>query len=265
MKRTLAFDFAEDYRLYMQKIHFKEKSAKEWDARAASMSKKDGGRYVQAFIDQMYFTGVKTVLDIGCGPGSLTLQIAPFVEHVYALDYSQGMLDCLMENAQQQGIHSVTPIHLSKEDVWDNIVPVCDIVICSRSGMDANLEGLFQKIHRFTKQRVYYSHLVGGRFDQPDIAALLDRARDPLPDYIYAMNILYQMGFDPNVSFVNVPGRLEDCHTEDDFLNRMHAQYKALTEADIYKLKDFYQQRHSEFGEPAFGMRWALLNWAVNK
>jgi ubiquinone/menaquinone biosynthesis C-methylase UbiE len=48
-----------------------------------------------------------TVLDYGCGTGALTLQLAPLVRQVLAIDSSRGMLDVLSAKAQTQGLTTV--------------------------------------------------------------------------------------------------------------------------------------------------------------
>jgi ubiquinone/menaquinone biosynthesis C-methylase UbiE len=52
--------------------------------------------------------GPETVLDIGAGTGAVTLDIAEQVEHVYALDISDGMLDRARAKADERGIETVT-------------------------------------------------------------------------------------------------------------------------------------------------------------
>ena len=43
----------------------------------------------------MDLEGCATILDVGCGPGLLSVPIAARVKQVHALDYSKGMLDGL--------------------------------------------------------------------------------------------------------------------------------------------------------------------------
>lgn len=265
--RTLPVDFAEQYRQYMRRIQYQELPAEEWDRRALAMSRKtlQYSDYATAFLQKMHLDHNQTVLDVGCGPGTLALKMAPEVRQVYCLDYSQGMLGCLMDYASRLNIRNITPMHLSKEDVWDSVVPRCDTVICSRAGLDHDLAAFLQKLNRYARGQVYFSYLVGGRFDQQAIADLLNIQRTPFPDYIYVMNILYQLGIDADLSFVQVSGRLADCTDIDDFLARMQQQYGILSPQQQQLLRLFYQQYHSLFDTAAFGMKWALFNWRVDK
>ncbi len=74
----------------------------------------------------------ETVLDIGCGPGTFAVPLAQQGSTVYALDYSNGMLDCLAQFKQKFGLHHLTTFHKSWADNWDD-VPQADVVLASRS------------------------------------------------------------------------------------------------------------------------------------
>jgi len=52
------------------------------------------------------------VLEIGCGTGLLSLLIAPYAQHVVAVDAAQGMIDVMQQK-------------LNKPDALKNITPVC--------------------------------------------------------------------------------------------------------------------------------------------
>ena len=168
-------------------------------------------------------------------------------------------------NAREAGLDNISTIHLSKEDDWQELVPQVDVLISSRSGLDGDVENLFNKFNRYAKRHIYYSYLVGGRFDQPEISKLLNKDKKAFPDYIHVINVLYEMGIDPELSFVDVPGRLQSCKDEESFLKLITAQYGELTASDISLLKDFYHQEALCFAEQKYTMKWALINWPVSE
>ena len=48
------------------------------------------------------------ILDIGCGTGSLALELAPLVSHVHAVDISRGMLEIARRKADERQVLNVT-------------------------------------------------------------------------------------------------------------------------------------------------------------
>lgn len=49
----------------------------------------------------------KTVLDLGCGGGHVSYQVAPFVDQVTAYDITPSMVELVAEQAQQQGFDNI--------------------------------------------------------------------------------------------------------------------------------------------------------------
>src|SRR5690606_39242943 len=104
-------DFAERYRQHLQLASYRPKPARECDRRALTMHRKPlGGHYADAFIARMDLDGARSLLDIGCGPGTLCLTLAPRLEEICALDYSPAMLALLNDNAEALNLDNVHQI-----------------------------------------------------------------------------------------------------------------------------------------------------------
>ena len=256
-------DFAERYRQHMRRSGRRPKPPSAWDKRAAEMADKPlGGSYTEAFMQRMDLSGARSLLDVGCGPGTLCLPLAAQFEQVYALDYSPGMLASLQARAEHLGLSNVQPLLRAWEDDWDD-VPVCDILIASRSGVVDDLDSALEKIHRHTRLRVYMTQLAGGHFVDPAIARLLGREQPALPDYIYTVNLLHQRGIHPHLDYIELPGRLAGSTTFDEFADKVGLSFGPLDEAELSALADWYRadpERARQGGEP---MRWALVSWSV--
>ncbi len=256
-------DFAERYRQHLQLASYRPKPAREWDKRALTMDRKPlGGHYADAFIARMNLDGAHSLLDIGCGPGTLCLPLAPRLEEVYALDYSPAMLALLNDNAEALELDNVHPVLCAWEDDWSE-VPICDILIASRSGMVEDLDAALEKIHRHTRLRAYMTQLVGGHFVDPTIATLLGRERPALPDYIYTLNLLHQRGIHPHLDYIEMPSRLAGCATFEEFVDRVVWSLGPLDDAQRDALAVWYRadpERARQGGAP---MRWAFIGWTV--
>ena len=89
-------DFSELYIKQMKVSTFKNKSSEDWNKKAKNMRMNvENSIYTKEFIGKIDFSDAKSILDIGCGPGTIALKVASKVEDVYALDYSTSMLECV--------------------------------------------------------------------------------------------------------------------------------------------------------------------------
>ena len=254
-------DFSQIYREHMAAAGGREKPAAFWDARAAEMSQHVGaGGYVRAFVDRMDLSGATTLLDVGCGTGAIALMLADRMQRVYGLDYSRGMLDALLNNAVAQGFANVEPIQRAWEDDWSD-VPACDIVVASRSTTVRDMAAALAKLDAKAKQRVYLTSLVGGRFIDSAVVELLERHRPALPDYIYILNILHQMGRHPRVDYIENENRLAGAEDFDAFARKVAFSLGELSEIERARLATWYAadpERAKRGGKP---FRWAFVSW----
>lgn len=105
--------------LWLSDNQKKEPSAEFWDFRAEeynlSSSTADATlnrqEKVQALIDQGIITSESRVLDIGCGPGQLALELAKRTKKVVGLDFSEKMIDYARQNASAAGLNNTEFIH----------------------------------------------------------------------------------------------------------------------------------------------------------
>ena len=117
--------------------------------------------YIQQFVDRMDLTDCATLLDVGCGAGAISLTVAARLEHVYGLDYSPGMLEAFAANARERGLAGVTPILRAWDDDWSD-VPICDVVVASRSTAVPDLEAALLKLNSKARRRVYVTYPADG-------------------------------------------------------------------------------------------------------
>jgi len=256
-------DFAERYRQHLRRSERPPKPASDWDKRAAAISHSAlGGAYAEAFVHRMNLDGARSLLDVGCGPGTICLPLAPRLERVYGLDYSPAMLACLRDNAHRLGLDNVQPIQRAWEDDWSD-VPVCDILVASRSGIVADLDAALEKINHHARLRAYLTQLVGGRFVDGEIAALLGRERPALPDYIYTLNLLHRRGIHPRLDYIETPSRLAGCSRFEDFADKVAWSFGELAGEERAALRDWFEADPEHALRGGAPMRWAFLAWEI--
>jgi SAM-dependent methyltransferase len=82
------------------------------------------GAVVDALVAALRLDGSGRLLDVGCGPGSLTLLLAPYFAEAVGVDADADMLAEAARLAERQGIGNVSWRHLRGEDLPADLAPV---------------------------------------------------------------------------------------------------------------------------------------------
>ena len=231
-------DFAERYRAHVRRAGRPERSPAYWDRRAARM--RAGvfrSEYARQFVDRMRLEGCRTLLDVGCGPGTIGLSVASRLSHVYGLDYSPGMLASFAEEARARRFGHVTTILRAWEDDWTD-VPVCDIVVASRATAVRDFEAVAKKLCARAHRRVYVTYPAHGHFVGDDICRYLGRSFEPLPDYLDVLGILHHLGLDPALAFIGDANRFAGLADADDFIAKVRDLVGDLTDDEAAAARD---------------------------
>lgn len=258
-------DFAQMYQQHMQQAQRSRKEPEHWDKKAQKMAQTCANPqdpYLIRFRELMDFTGAKTLLDVGCGPGSVCLALAKHFTTVIGIDYSQGMLDAAQERAKAMDINNVQFEQLAWEDNWAQL-PKVDIAVASRSTLVDDLKTALLKLNRQANLRVYTTHTVNPTFIDENIIQFIGREVVRLPTYIYAVNILHQMGINARVDFINSSdkGGFEQV---EDFVESVNWSLKNLSDEEIAKLHQYYDlQLASGKRIPYPARNWAMVSWDV--
>ncbi|MDD2336944.1 MAG: methyltransferase domain-containing protein [Geobacteraceae bacterium] len=155
-----------------------------------------------------------TLLDMGCGPGRLSVPLAKRVGSVTSLDVSEEVLEYCRMNADTAGVTNLTTRKLDFEDaVAGENVEKHDVVICSRSVGLRDLQKLSSFAKRLTAIVTFANapsipHLLAKIFDgtsaetgqRPPFAAF---GMDRRLNYNVFFNIVYDLGYEPNIKVVD--------------------------------------------------------------
>jgi SAM-dependent methyltransferase len=71
--------------------------------------------------DALHLDGRGRLLDIGCGPGTVTLRFAPLFEEALGLDADAGMIEEAKRIAARDGIRNASWVHMRGEDLPGNL------------------------------------------------------------------------------------------------------------------------------------------------
>ena len=185
----------------------------QWDARARHFRPRETHPYAQDFLALADIRPQESVLDMGCGAGSLAIPLARAGHNVVAADFSSRMLETLQEGIRYYGglDGRIDTLQLAWDDDWQaaGIAPQSvDVAIASRSIATRDLKAALTKLTVTARRRCCIT-LIAGASPHLDehimraIGASVTRGTD----YIYAFNILVGMGLRPEVSYIDSPRR----------------------------------------------------------
>ncbi|MFO7693497.1 MAG: methyltransferase domain-containing protein [Vicinamibacterales bacterium] len=256
-------DFAQRYRDHVGRNARPRREASDWDRRAPAMGTRTfESAYTRAFTACVDLTGCDTLLDVGCGPGTISLTLAPRLAHVYGLDYSPGMLAAFAGQAAARGLTNASAILRAWDEDWSD-VPMCDIAVASRATAVPDFEAAARKLAAKARRRVYLTYPAHGRFVGDDVCRTLGRPREPLPDYLHVMGILHHLGIHPALDYLSDANRFAGCAGVDDFLARVADLAGDLSVDDVAAAREYFDRHRDRIGlEP---MRWALFSWNVEE
>lgn len=247
---------------------WKSKSAKEWNKKSASFAQRTrNSDYVEQFLNIIGVDRNSTVLDVGCGPGTLAVPYARMVDRVTAIDYSEGMLSQLKDFAREQNIENIKTLQCAWEDDWDEKeVGSHDLVIASRSMNIDNLAEGIQKLDRHALKQVVIADRVAPSPFDPDVFAAIGRDFNSGPDYIYTLNMLYGFNIHPRIDHIELPGELRFANL-DEAVQSYNWMFRDLNGEEEEKLTAFLKSRLIKVDDDGIVVkrnhpqRWVLLSW----
>lgn len=254
-------DFNELYVKQKKLTSFRTKGKNAWDEKAVSMNKRvHKSIYNEQFLKQIDLSKINSVLDIGCGVGNLSLLLAKKIKNVYSLDYSPVMLEILEENAKEQNIENINIINKSWYDSWANI-PNADLVIASRSMEVKDMKEALIKLNEKANKKVVLSYKKGGSFVSEEILNVLQRDIIRKPDYIYVLNILYQMGINASVNFIQSEGRNTIYTSKEKFIQSVSWSIDGLSFDEVKRLENYYDTLDLNKRQEKDYAYWAVVSW----
>ena len=177
-----------------------------WNGKAPSFAKTAGtSPYARDFLTKAGVRPGETVFDMGCGSGTLALPLAAQGTEVWAADFSPVMLELMMRRAKLEGTDGlIHPLQLAWGEDWAaRELPTCDVAFASRSVATDSLRPALENLDTRARRRVC---ITLGTDSSPRTDEVLLRAVgrpvELYSDYVFGMNILWQMGLQPELSYI---------------------------------------------------------------
>ena len=193
-------------------------------------------------------------MDIGCGTGVYALELAKHCKHVYALDYSEGMLEKLGAKIAEKGLKNITPIQADwKTFDYKTLGEKITLSIsCLNTGM-RDFDSLV-KINEVTKGWCCYitSSGLAKAANRNELQELVfGRTLNNVGggDIIYPFTIIYALGFKPELSYIPCKwSRVKSAQAALDDMIADFNRYLDINDAMRDKLAEYVQGRLNEEG-----------------
>jgi SAM-dependent methyltransferase len=244
------------------------KGAKEWDKKSESFALRNRDSVLASLLlPHLALDNDTSVLDIGCGPGTLALPLAAHCKKVTGVDFSVKMLDLLDQRATQDNIENIRTVQCAWEDDWSQFdIEPHDITIAARSMGVEDLEGAIDKLLRYSKKHIYIADRISPTPFDPEAFRAVGRPFQSGPDYIYTLNMLYSMGIHPDTTIMQLENKLTFANTE-DALTSYSWMIKELSKDEEKKLIRYVESisETDKNGKVTIRRdpppRWVLIHW----
>ena len=246
----------------------KQKSSKEWDTRANSFAKRvQHNDYINLVIEHLPLESGTTLLDIGCGPGTLALPIAEKIKQVTALDFSKKMIELLLEQAQHHAIVNIKALQLAWEDDWEAAeIELHELTLASRSTAVEDLPAALKKLNSYATKAVFLTDRISPTPFEPEAFETVDIEFAPGPYYIYTLNILYDMGITADVRILEFD-KIKTYNSIGDALEGFLWMFDELEDKQLRRLEKYVESISDKMDDGSIIVnrktppRWALLSW----
>jgi SAM-dependent methyltransferase len=220
--------------------------------------------YIDELLARIYLSSECSVLDVGCGNGTISIPLAKKIRHVTALDSDPGLLPTLTHKCMSEGISN---LRFANEDwlqarIGIDIEPH-DIVLASRFRRLIPIQNFLEQMHQASNHLCYLTWIVDRKEIDSEICEILGKEYHPLPDYKIICNVLNNMGIEANVDIFEA----QDTHrfeSEEDAVEEVMRGYKVESheakERITALVKSELKQRDGFWWKDTT-TKWALIWW----
>lgn len=264
-----------------------EESRLMWDKKAPSFARKaKRSDYIDKLIALLTLDPRDSVLDFGCGSGTLSIPLAKRGFRVIACDFSPVMLDQLESSCAKEGVlfaradrgeiildasaGGIIAYERSWQQSWNDL-PIADVAVSSRSLITSDIDDSIGKFEAHARKRAVVTIGVGSlHFHDPAIYKAMgrDEAKPKEPEeLIYLLNYLFSHGRLPRLEYITFAG-VHQRETREELMNVLIDAHEPVNAAERLAA-EAYLDEHIAFDEKSGRYQldyprkdmWAYLDW----
>ncbi|MBX7076687.1 MAG: class I SAM-dependent methyltransferase [Methanobacteriaceae archaeon] len=247
----------------------KPNNKKDWNDVAEKFGKwiaKDD--YPEKLLNYIKVTKNDTVMDLGCGEGTITIPLAKKCSHLLAVDKSDKMLDLIQEKMIDEGLSNIITLRHDILKLNKDNIGQYDVIVASRSISGAyEMKEVLSNLNDIAKKYVYITFYGPNNRRETNKALEAIGKKNPKKhaDYSIIFNLLVSMGIHPNV--VNLECESVKGYANiDEAIERFNWRVGNVSEKEREKLdkhfrKSLVQNSEGMWENPNDKGDWVLIWW----
>lgn len=255
--------------LWTRKMDQKGDRGKDWSKAAIKYSERASkDNYTEQLISNMIISKEDTVLDVGCGEGSVTIPLSKEVSSITAIDATEKMLEILDERLESEGINNVKTILDDINDVSSKKYGHYDIVLASRvvNGIKS-IKKVFSNLDDIANKYVFVTLFGPNNWKlEKDFHEFINKEYKGAPSYTILINLLADMGIYANVINLDV-GPVRTYETIEEAIDNGKWNLAKFTKEEQEKLPKFLEEKLTKDKETGLLSNkedkpdWVLIWW----
>ena len=253
---------------WRKKLEAKKDRGKDWNKAAPNFGKsarKDD--YHTRLIEKINVSKDDTILDLGCGEGSITIPLAKRAKSVTGVDSAYKMLEILNEKAQKEGIGNIKTIEGDLTNITIDNVGKHDIIVASRSLNGVlDIKETIANINEIAGKYVYITLFGPNNWKiEREFYEYIDKEYFEFPSHRYFFNILIDMGIYPNVENLNI-GQERQYESVEEAMESGKWRLNSLNDEEKEELRKYLgdileENEDGKLSNPNDKADWVLYWW----
>ena len=247
-----------------------EKKRRNWDNIASKFGKWiEEDDYPTKLLKYMNITPKDTIVDLGCGEGSITIPLAKKSSKVLAVDKSKEMLNILNKKAKEEKLTNIKTLNEDIFTINKEKIGKYDIVLASRSVSGTyEIKKLIKTLNQISNKYVYITFYGPDNKKEANKALkYIGKETEKIPDHTIIYNLLNSMNIKANVINLECES-VKSYDTLKEAIERFKWKMGDITPEQEEKLNKylktvFKKNKKGKWENPEDKGDWVLIYWKV--